>query len=438
MKPLPTLATLAFLLSPAAATPALPVTGGGSVALFSEERAPTRYANLAQALAVAAPGDVISLSDGVFTGPDNTGLVVDVPITILGRSPEVCVIDCQGAARSFRFEADVHLEGVTIRNGTAAEGGGVLVDGPPGTQARFVRVNFEDNEASSTGGGLHVLRGVLEVTDCRFVGNEADFGGGLSVGVELTTSVAATITDCAFVGNTATLSGGGMLLNGAITPDPATLVTGCHFQDNVADSGGGLATQFVERVTVDRSTFTGNHGIARGGGLAYNGNFANVQGCSLIVRNSWVVDNTSAEAAGVRSALGALVLQGSTIANNVSNGSGPGGVGWTFGAGVLVLNSILWGNVSPAPDLLDQQIVVTSGPAEAYGSDVAGIPAFGTNISSDPLFVDEAAGNYHLTPLSPCIDAGIFFGAAATQRDIDGQARLMGAGFDIGADEVPF
>lgn len=439
MNPLTILATFFVLVSPAAAGPvASPVSLGGSVALSSPERAPTRYANLAQALAVAAPGDVISLSDGVFTGPDNTGLEIDIPITILGRSPKVCVIDCEGASRAFQFSDDVRLEGVTIRNGSAMQGGGVLVDGPAGTHARFDRVNFENNLAETVGGGLRVERGLLEVSHCRFVENDANFGGGLSAGVELTTGVAVAVTDCAFVGNTAAFSGGGMILNGSLATDPVARVTGCYFEGNVADAGGGLATELVERVIVDRSTFTGNHGIARAGAIAHTGNFVNVQGSLLIVRNSSVVDNTSADGAGIRSGIGVLVLQGSTVANNVSSGSGPGGVSWTGGAGVLVLNSILWGNVSPDPDRLDQQIVVSGGPVEAYGSDVEGVPAFGTNISVDPLFVDAAAGNYHLAPPSPCIDAGIFFGAAAAQRDIDNQARLMGAGFDMGADEVDF
>ncbi|HNR96858.1 MAG TPA: choice-of-anchor Q domain-containing protein, partial [Anaerolineae bacterium] len=41
-------------------------------------------------------------------------------------------------------------------------------------------------------------------------------------------------------------------------------------------------------------------------------------------------------------------------------------------------------------------------------------------------------GDYHLLPGSAAIDAGVFSGVAV---DLDGQARPVGAGYDLGADE---
>ena len=49
------------------------------------------------------------------------------------------------------------------------------------------------------------------------------------------------------------------------------------------------------------------------------------------------------------------------------------------------------------------------------------------------LFVDRAAGNYHLAPTSAAIDRGTATGAPST--DYEGQPRPSGAGHDIGADE---
>ena len=57
------------------------------------------------------------------------------------------------------------------------------------------------------------------------------------------------------------------------------------------------------------------------------------------------------------------------------------------------------------------------------------------NIFDDPLFVNAAEHDFHLSPGSPCIDAGIekdiFY------RDIDNDARPAGGGVDMGADEAP-
>jgi hypothetical protein len=51
----------------------------------------------------------------------------------------------------------------------------------------------------------------------------------------------------------------------------------------------------------------------------------------------------------------------------------------------------------------------------------------------DPRFINPAADNYHLGPLSAAIDRGSDAGIAF---DIDGDARPIGAGFDIGYDEA--
>jgi hypothetical protein len=53
------------------------------------------------------------------------------------------------------------------------------------------------------------------------------------------------------------------------------------------------------------------------------------------------------------------------------------------------------------------------------------------NINEDPLFVDRAAGDYRLTALSPCVDAG----DPASELDPDGTRADMGAFyFDGGVD----
>ena len=57
----------------------------------------------------------------------------------------------------------------------------------------------------------------------------------------------------------------------------------------------------------------------------------------------------------------------------------------------------------------------------------------GENLSGDPLFVDAANADYHLSAGSPAIDAGS--AALAPQRDFAGQPRPLGAAVDVGAYE---
>jgi len=55
------------------------------------------------------------------------------------------------------------------------------------------------------------------------------------------------------------------------------------------------------------------------------------------------------------------------------------------------------------------------------------------DISADPQFVDPEYGDYHLQRGSACIDAGTSLGAP--DRDMDGDSRPKGAGYDLGAYE---
>ena len=55
------------------------------------------------------------------------------------------------------------------------------------------------------------------------------------------------------------------------------------------------------------------------------------------------------------------------------------------------------------------------------------------NIDRDPLFVDDAGGNFRLAYGSPCIDAGTSVGAPT--NDIEGTARPCGIEVDMGAYE---
>ena len=55
------------------------------------------------------------------------------------------------------------------------------------------------------------------------------------------------------------------------------------------------------------------------------------------------------------------------------------------------------------------------------------------NISADPIFVNSASGDFHLSPGSPCIDSGKAI--LNVTQDFEGNPRPFGAGFDMGAYE---
>ena len=71
-----------------------------------------------------------------------------------------------------------------------------------------------------------------------------------------------------------------------------------------------------------------------------------------------------------------------------------------------------------------------------YGYNYQGLSPGTGDSSADPLFVDAAGGDYHLTPESPCINAGWNDAPGLPDTDMDDEPRVQDGTVDIGADEA--
>ena len=110
----------------------------------------------------------------------------------------------------------------------------------------------------------------------------------------------------------------------------------------------------------------------------------------------------------------------STIADSgMETGTGPQAVAC---GGVTFQSSIIW-----APNSTGR-IPIDCAPATS----IAGPTAVAGATNVNPLFVNEAANDYHLAANSPAIDLV----DAGPPDDFEGDARPQGARFDIGADEA--
>jgi hypothetical protein len=91
-----------------------------------------------------------------------------------------------------------------------------------------------------------------------------------------------------------------------------------------------------------------------------------------------------------------------------------------LGGTTTLVNSILWGNTATtAPQLYGS-------PTVTYSCVQGGYTGTG-NISSDPLFVNAAAGDLRLSGTSPCIDAGNPASDYSLEPEPDGGRINMGA-----------
>jgi len=413
------------------------------------------YATIQSAIDATVDGDTVLVHDGRYEEHITISKAITVQsVNGAGRA----TIDGGGAGRvvTGRWEP-FHLAGFTITNGAAYTGGGIYIE-ETDSSAQVSDCLITNNTANSAGGGIGLNWSGLSLTRCAVIGNSApaDWGGGLY----LTEYSGAGITDSVISNN----SGGGIygvawafinvrnsdisgntgpgisvelgsidVANCRLVENTGFAAYGLHTELSVTDSivtgnGAGIGAFWDSTATITGTTLTGNAGVAI--------SLRTVYGSVTVVSNCTVSGNRTSSGGAVTCwGSTSLTMVNCTVSNNYTESA-------TAAAGLhaedphlTVLNSILWGNESAGTS--DQ----VSGPATVTYSNVQGGWAGVGNIDEDPLFVDPrpasaaptADGNHHLRRESPSIDTGTADGAPPD--DIDGDARPVGAGFDMGSDE---
>ena len=257
----------------------------------------------------------------------------------------------------------------------------------------------------------------------EIIGNSAGSGGGIACGGNFTQTGTSVIAR-----NSASDDGGGLTLGGFAT------LEGAEISDNTAGrDGGGLA--LGGRATFEGVKFHNNTAGRDGGGVHFAGSTVN----ATLVNSVLVHNQASRWGSGLYIGGGPHRFVHTTIAGNLG-GDGSGihvagedstvaltntilvshTVGISVAAGnTATLNATLWGAGTWAN--LDDW-----GGAGAIHTD--------TNLWGDPAFVDPDAKDYHIRRNSVAVDAGVDSGIS---KDIDGDPRPMGYGYDLGADEFP-
>jgi len=238
---------------------------------------------------------------------------------------------------------------------------------------------------------------------------QTSFSGG---GVACESYAGAMVTNCVLVNNSSRGAAGGTLNNCTIIGNNSggvfsALLNNCMIISNSASSGGGAYSCQLYNCTI-----VGNQ--ASPGGGAYNSMLFNC-----------MVTGNAANANGFGGGGGAYqsTLYNCTVTGNRAYFSQGGG---TYNS--TLYNSILYYNSS-----------FTSYPNYVGGflnnCCVTPLPARGAgNITNDPLFVNQADGDFHLQTNSACINSGNNTYAFGTS-DLDGNPRIVGGTVDIGAYE---
>ncbi|HJZ78141.1 MAG TPA: right-handed parallel beta-helix repeat-containing protein [Vicinamibacterales bacterium] len=383
-------------------------------------------------MSAAADGDTVLVCPGTYVeNIDFKGKAITVR-SVAG--PAVTVLDGNAADSVVMFASGEGpgsiLDGFTIRNGRSG----------------FDTPGFGD------GGGVRIANASPSIRGNVIVSNQACSGAGISIRFGSPAIESNTIADNLQTGCSGGTGGGGI----AVVGNSTAVIRGNVISHNVLTSadGGGIALFAAGSPTIALNIISGNTAsglspCAQGGGISMvNQSDATIAG-NLIVGNRagcgggvyWLVPS------GARGPQ----LTNNTLADNDSPvGSGVFADG--FDVAALLTNNIVVAHAGQTAvfcgDFNDLNAPlfrfnnVWSASGIPYGGTCADQTGVSGNISADPLFVNSAAGDYHLLPNSPSVDVGDNGAGALPAIDLDGDPRVLdgdGDGLavvDMGADEV--
>jgi len=309
---------------------------------------------------------------------DCASRVADPTNTVLlaGSAGSVLTVDMEGGA-------DVECEGITFRNGSAQQGGGLHIT----TIGNVTLSNniVQGNRAAEFGGGMNITsNGTVTLSNNTIYQNQSDYyAGGAAIHAGTLIMTANVVR-----GNSAEGAAGGIWASGG----SVSLINNLFYGNSAVWYHGATLIE-GDAVKVINNTIAYNHAEGLGAGLTVKLN----------------EDSDSA-----------------VIYNNIIYGNS----GYYEGNDLAIFNDENE-NGTPSPvSLLNNDF-----DQSTAGTDIT-IP-FSIDPSNldnaDPLFANTETSDYHLTQGSPCIDTGASTEAPST--DIEGTARPQGAGFDMGAYE---
>jgi hypothetical protein len=237
------------------------------------------------------------------------------------------------------------------------------------------------------------------------------------------------------------LGGGITSAGGDIVVSRSTLRDNCVVGGDLCDSGGGIfnkndPVEQLGRLSVRRSTLSGNVATDSGGGIW-------TAGTGATVSQSTLSGNVAHDGGGIQSD-GSLTLSQTTLSGNSST-SAAGGGGIFNHSGFTSLESTI---VANSPSGGDCAGTMTSNGHNLADDNSCGLTAQGDQPGTEPLLraLDDYGGptkTFALRPSSPAVDAGFADGITTDQR---GRSRIVnypgvpmaigGDNSDIGAFEL--
>ena len=357
-------------------------------------------------------------------------------------SPSVgLTVDGGALSRVFLVDAGVTatISGMTIENGSADTGGGLLNFGT----LTLTDCTVSGNTASTNGGGIANL-GTLTLDHSTLSNNSSSGSGG---GVFSSNSL--TLTASAISDNTAGGSGGGVygaayssvsISGGSVSGNSANLgggvysgyqstamLTDCTISGNSAVSGGGVLFGYYATATMTGCTISGNTAANDGGGVANAG--------TLAISDSKILNNTAFSGAGLYNTFyGSLTLTDCTVSDNTGTGVNNRGGGVTSHGQLKMIDSTVTGNTADLGGGVFNQYGVATLTRTTISGNYATIAGAGMlDYGATATLTDcTISGNSFVAGSTGGVGGGIYNGGTSTLTltgsTISGNSAVAGGG----------
>lgn len=191
------------------------------------------YNSIRYAIEYTSNDSKIYLNEGKYIGENNRNIQLNKSVTLIGKSKESTIVDCESLGRLFTMDSNSKLTliDLTLKNGNLNANGGLIYNnGGEITIKNCLILNCQDYK---DGGAIYNNPGILNIENTHFTNNSAYQYGGV-----IYTNRQTTIKNSEFTQNFLTAREG---VGGCIASDGKLSLEGCIFSKNhVAYSAAAL------------------------------------------------------------------------------------------------------------------------------------------------------------------------------------------------------
>ena len=143
------------------------------------------YSSLRHAIDYTSNETTIYLNEGKYVGENNRNITLDKTVTIIGKSKEKTIIDCESQGRLFTMNSNSSLTliNLTLTNGYLKDNGGLIYN--EGRNITIKNCIISNSQGFKNGGAIYSNLGALNIENSIFTNNSAyQYGGVMYVNGE--------------------------------------------------------------------------------------------------------------------------------------------------------------------------------------------------------------------------------------------------------------